>query len=193
MKRNLIAALALFPSLLLATASVADTPQQRAPSGWLLAGSSPASYESGADDQDVHANDQSAFLRSTEITEGFGTLMQQFDAKRYRGKRVQLSGFVKTQDVADGWAGLWMRVDDANGRTAEFDNMYNRRIAGSTEWTRHSIVLDVPEGAHAIAFGVLLISQGEVRVDGLSFEVVDDSVVPTSHHDGRPQNLGFEG
>ena len=169
MKRNLIAALALIPSLLLATASVADTPQQRAPSGWLLAGSSPASFESGADDQDVHANRQSAFLRSTEKTEGFGTLMQQVDAKRYRGKRIQLSGFVKTQDVADGWAGLWMRVDDGNGRMAAFDNMYSRRITGSTDWTPYSVVLDVAEDARVIAFGVLLTSQGEVRIDGLSF------------------------
>jgi hypothetical protein len=57
--------------------------------------------------------------------EGFGTLMQDFRANEYVGKRVRFSAFVKSQDL-ESWAGLWMRVDQGEGATPQvlaFDNM----------------------------------------------------------------------
>jgi hypothetical protein len=48
--------------------------------------------------------------------DGFGTLMQDFRAKQYVGKRVRFSAFVKSENV-EGWAGLWMRVDKGEGAT----------------------------------------------------------------------------
>src|SRR5450631_487339 len=41
---------------------------------------------------------------------GFGTLMQDFRADHYQGKRVRFSAFVKTEAAQD-WAGQWKRVD----------------------------------------------------------------------------------
>ena len=53
--------------------------QAAAPTGWLLAGSKPASYEVGTDAQAAYNGHPSAYLKAKEpVTEGFGTLMQDF-------------------------------------------------------------------------------------------------------------------
>ncbi|MCR8937175.1 hypothetical protein O0555_07410 [Brevibacillus laterosporus] len=36
-------------------------------------------------------------------------MMQMFQPHKYRGKRMQLTGFIQTESVT-GWAGFWMRV-----------------------------------------------------------------------------------
>jgi hypothetical protein len=48
----------------------------------------------------------------------------------YEGDTITLSGYIKTENVTDGYAGLWMRIDPE----IAFDNMYNRGITGSTDW-----------------------------------------------------------
>ena len=70
--------------VLLLTCTVAV--QAAVPSGWLLAGSKPASYEVGLDAQAAFNGHPSAYLKANEaITDGFGTLMQDFRADKYAG------------------------------------------------------------------------------------------------------------
>jgi hypothetical protein len=168
-----------------------------APKGWILAGSKPASYETGVDRATAHAGKASAVLRSRVASvDGFGTLMQTIKADRFLGKRVRLSGHVKADHVAS-WAGLWMRVDQAESKASlAFDNMQDRPIQGTTDWRRYEVVLDVPADASNIAFGILLEGIGAVWLDAVALEVVDKTV-PTTGGGGDtrpadPQNLGFE-
>ena len=86
--------------------------------------------------------------------------MQNVQADHYLGKRVRFSAFVKTERAQE-WAGLWMRVDKGT-QTAAFDNMHDRPITASTNWQKYDVVLDVPEDATGISFGVLLSGSGEV-------------------------------
>ena len=68
-------------------------------------------------------------------------------------------------------------------------------ITGDTEWTRYEIVLDVPEVATLIAFGVLISGPGDVWIDDLAFDVVDTSVPTTGAQQQpswEPANLDFE-
>ena len=166
-----------------------------APTGWLLAGSKPANYDTGVDKTTVNNGQPSAFLRSTvPSTEGFGTLMQMINAADYAGKRVRLRAWVKSQDVAD-WAGVWMRVDKES-TTFVIDNMQKRPIKGTQSWTMHDVVLDVPQGSTGIAFGILLSGTGQVWMNDVTFEVVDDSVPVTavpfqSKASDHPVNLKF--
>ena len=120
-----------------------------------VAGSRPTEYESGLDSQAVYNGHPSAYLKSKQpVVEGFGTLMQDIRADHYLGKRVRLSAFVRTEGVQD-WAGLWMRVDK-DSRQVGFDNMQDRPIKGTTTWKNYEVVLDVPQDATGIFFGVLL-------------------------------------
>ncbi|WP_440961611.1 helix-turn-helix transcriptional regulator [Paenibacillus nitricinens] len=167
--------------------------------GWQLSGSHPFNYQMGIDRRTFHQGRASGYLKSVTVvpTEGeFATMMQQFKADKYMGKRLKLSGFIKTKAVR-GFCGFWMRVDDALHDVLQFDNMSDRPIIGDTEWNHYSIVLDVPDNSAAIAFGVLLSGSGQVWIDGLQFEEVDTKV-PTTNIDfmcellDEPMNLSFE-
>jgi hypothetical protein len=179
-------AIALAACALAATAKV--------PRGWVMAGSNPELFESGVDTEQTYQGLMSAFVKSKQSSvHGFGTLMQTVLAEQYKGKRVRLSGVVKSQDVA-GWAGLWMRVDEGNSAVA-FDNMQNRSIKGTTEWQRYDVVLDVPEDATGISFGILLNGAGEVWLTSTKFDVVGADVPVTSTGERKvshgPVNLEF--
>ncbi|MCP1493586.1 AraC-like DNA-binding protein [Peribacillus frigoritolerans] len=166
--------------------------------GWNLSGSHPFNYQMGIDRETFHKGQASGFLKSVtaESKEEFATMMQQFKAENYLGKRMKLSGFLKSKGV-DGFCGLWMRVDNALHDVLQFDNMGNRPIVNDTEWNHYYIVLDVPENSAIISFGVLLSGSGQVWIDELEFEEVSIDT-PTTNIDygcdllDGPENLSFE-
>lgn len=148
------------------------------PKGWITAGSHPNSYEMSLFDEFSHSGTRCARLRSRrEAVGGFGTLMQTVSAAGYRGKRIKLTAFIKSESVAD-WAGLWMRVD-AGREFVGFDNMQNRAIKGDTDWTQYHVVLDVPEESTNISFGVLLSGTGCLWLDDFELRVVGLDVPST--------------
>jgi hypothetical protein len=169
----------------------------QAPKGWIVAGSHPKDYQMSVDREVAHGGKASARLKSIAAkTSGFGTLMQTFQAETFRGKRVRMSGYARSQDVSD-WAGLWMRVDGPRGEPLAFDNMQQRPIKATTEWTRYEIVLDVPAQAEQIACGLLLTGRGEAWMDDLKFEVVSKEILTTAQSPAKavpdaPANLDFE-
>ena len=162
------------------------------PEGWFIAGSHPRDYEAGviAEAIDVKA---AAYLRARVASIGFGTIMQQFLADLYRGNRVRFAALVRSEGV-ERWAGLWMRVDGTGKRTLAFDNMQNRAITGTTDWTPHAVVLDVPgRESTMIAFGVLLNGPGQLWITDVRVEIVGPEVRTTSGRLLRdhPINLDF--
>lgn len=166
-----------------------------APDGWYLAGSKPTNYDTGVDQQALNNGRASAFLKAKANQEGFGTLMQDFSAAEYLGKRIRFSGFVKSEGVTR-WAGLWMRVDGkTTNQPLAFDNMQDRAIKGTTGWQRYEIVLDVPEGATGIFFGILLDGPGEVWLNTTNIEAVSSAIPTTGRSANKreaPINLGFD-
>ncbi|KRG12904.1 helix-turn-helix transcriptional regulator [Lederbergia galactosidilytica] len=166
--------------------------------GWQLSGSHPFNYQIGIDRENFHKGNASGYLKSvsTQSQEEFATMMQQFKAEKYLGKRLKLSGFIKSKNV-DGFCGFWMRIDDTLGDVMQFDNMSDRPIIGDSEWNHYSIVLDVPTNSAVIAFGVLLSGSGQVWIDELKFAEVDQQT-PTTNIDfsvqllDEPVNLSFE-
>lgn len=166
---------------------------------WIVTGTAPDKYWMGMDNEVYNTGTRSATIKSTaeeyEVSE-FGTIMQQFSASKFLGKRVRFSGFVRTQDAA-GWCGLWMRVDTAFSDTLKLDNMQNRPITGTTEWNHYSCVLDVPENAAIINIGILLYGKGQVWLDNVSFREVDQNTPTTDFNvdevfSDYPENLSFE-
>jgi hypothetical protein len=167
--------------------------QAAAPNGWFVAGSKPTAYESGVATEVTYNGHQSAYLKAKmPSVEGFGTLMQDFRADHYLGKRVRFSAFVKTEGAQD-WAGLWMRVDKEAKQLA-FDNMQGRPIKGTTDWKKYDVVLDVPQEATGIFFGVLLSGSGTVWLSEAKFEIVEPNI-PTTGTEAvqklEPINLDF--
>lgn len=104
--------------------------------------------------------------RDTARKGGFGSLEMSVPAE-FKGKRVRLEGYVRTEDIKGGWAGLYMRVDG----TREFDNMEKRGITGTTDWQKYSVELALSDDADKIAIGALLVGDGKMWIDRLSLSV----------------------
>lgn len=168
--------------------------------GWIVTGTcAPQKFEAAFDREVFFKGTKSVVLKSTSTeleTGDYYTVMQQFKAKNYIGKRVRLSGFVKAKGVT-GWGGLWMRIDSITANIIKIDNMQNRPITGDTDWNHYSVVLDVPENSAIINIGMLLYGTGELWMDNVSFDIVDKNIPATdvdisSELPEEPTNLSFE-
>ena len=115
---------------------------------------------------------------------GSAMLAQSIRADAYRGKRVRLSGFLKTIGVNEGTAVLFMRVD-GEGTVQSSDFMENRPLMLTTDWARQEIVLDIPRNAVGFTYGFMLGGSGQAWLDDVQIDVVGNDV-PTT---GRPGGL----
>ncbi|MEO8855039.1 MAG: S41 family peptidase [Ginsengibacter sp.] len=88
--------------------------------------------------------------------------------EKYAGEKIKLTGYLKTENVTGGWAGLWMRIDPG----VSFDNMQQNGVKGTTAWKKYEITLDLnPEKAEQIVVGALLVGKGKVWVDNLEITI----------------------
>src|SRR5215813_6529799 len=101
----------------------------------------------------------------------FGVATGTFPLKAAAGKTIRFSGWIRTEDVKSGFAGLWWRVDGAPGTgSLAFDNMQNRGVTGTTDWQHYTIELPVAAEARNINFGALLTGTGSAWFDGFTVE-----------------------
>lgn len=150
------------------------------PTGWVQRGSHPQDYDVSLDTAIHRSGKAGASIKAKESASGFTTMMQSIKPDNYRGKRIRFSGYLKTKSVAD-HSGFWLRIDGAQmNKMLGFDNMGDRPVKGTTDWGKYEIVLDVPDNAEAIAFGVNLAGSGQVWVDDLKIEVVGKDVASTN-------------
>lgn len=89
-------------------------------------------------------------------------------SEKYNGKKITLSGYIKTENISEGYAGLWMRIDP----NIAFDNMNKNGIKGTTDWQKCSITLNMnPEKTTQIIAGGLLVGNGKMWIDDLSVSI----------------------
>jgi len=87
--------------------------------------------------------------------------------------------YAPSMPIATGWAGVWVRVDDDQGKALAFDDMRDRAVRSTTSFEWHSVVLEVPSEASVITMGVMLNGEGAVLIDELSFNAVDKGQITT--------------
>ena len=175
---------------------------RKAPPGWTKNGAKAESYLTGVDANETWGGMASAYVESLtpKVEGGFGGMMQTISADSYAGKRVRLSGWIKTADANEGGGHLWMRVDgQERGQMLGFDNMDNRPVRGTSDWQEASVVLDVPAGAKALNYGFFVSGGGKMWVNGQRIEVVAPEVPTTDMLNANrqnlpsaPRNLGFD-
>jgi C-terminal processing protease CtpA/Prc len=162
---------------ILSTSCLAASPQlnldfenieSKLPKGWNNFGDS-ANYAHSIDKELFQSDKYSVSLEFKGDKAGFRAWSYTIPAK-YQGNKVTLKGFIKTEHVSDGWAGLWMRIDP----NVSFDNMKNRGISGTTDWHQYEITLDLkPSNAKDIVIGGLLVGKGKMWVDNLELFIDD--------------------
>jgi hypothetical protein len=129
---------------------------------WSFRQTNLGSYEIGPAENQIYENQNVFTIKSIKSKiNGFGNIMKTIDATSYQGKTVKMSGYIKTENVKS-WAGLWMRADFYSTKVLSFDNMQNRGIKGSKDWTKYEVVLYVPEDVTSISYGVLLDGTGQI-------------------------------
>ena len=118
-------------------------------------------------DHTIHQNGKtSGVIESIGPNVEFNALAYKIPAD-FGGKKIKLTGYIKTENVAGGWAGLWMRVDPQ----VAFDNMKSRGITGTTDWKKYEIELDLNNNATSIIVGGILVGTGKIWVDNLTITI----------------------
>ncbi len=119
------------------------------------------------DSMHVHSGKYSLCVESTGIARNF-QMVAFVLPDNYAGKKITLSGYIKTENVTDGYAGLWMRIDP---RIA-FENMYQRGVTQTTDWERYEVSLLLkPDETEHIVVGGMLVGKGKVWFDDFSVTI----------------------
>ena len=132
--------------------------------GWTSFGD--GNYEIIFDSKNPFKDKISGSVKSISETLGYRALSYSIPVT-FAGKKVKLSGYLKTENVSDGWAGLWLRIDPDIG----FDNMRNRGVKGSTDWKKYEVELALNNRANTLVFGGLLVGKGQIWIDDLEITV----------------------
>ena len=147
--------------------------------GWFQVGFGPHDSIYSLDRKLLQTGVASACIDHRQIpSQGLSRIYQRVPVeKAWRGRHLRMRGWIKT-DGADR-AGLWFRTDVGNECT-HLDDMKDRPIEGTREWTPYDLVVAImPEATH-VAFGALLHGQGAIWLDRLEFEVVSPDVFATA-------------
>ena len=169
------------------------------PSGW-WAGITTDSYDCGIDKENSFDGTKSAFLTSIdEEIDEFASLGQACDAAPFRGKKIKMTGYAKSEKI-EGEGGFWLRIDGEkkdDGKRTEvlgFDNMQDRPIKGTTDWTKYEIEMEVPDESATLVYGAILSGKGKIWIDNISFQEVTDkgSIDTKVFITEGPTNTSFE-
>ena len=153
------------------------------PDAWVLVGQDVGDYRLRLDAEVARSGASSMRIeaRGNRRRSQWVASVQLVDATSYRGKRMRLRGYLRTDDVDSG--GLWVRVDgilEGNYAMLALDNSEDRRIEDTRDWEAREIVVDIPPEGVTILMGAMLTGDGELWVDDLSFEEVADDVPLTT-------------
>jgi erythromycin esterase len=141
-----------------------DSTPDGKPKFWMAGG---LGYQAFIDKTHVKSGEACLRLESVDTNRTFGVATSQFPIDFARGKKLRYTGTIKTEDVKDGHAGLWWRVDKDQQPAVAFDNMVDRGPEGTTDWQEYVIELEIPEDGSNINFGVILVGTGKAWFDNL--------------------------
>jgi len=131
-------------------------------------------YKVYLDSLERHSGKYSLKMEMTNesVVNGFGVFTGTFyPIEDFAGKTVEYRGWIKTKNVRNGYAGLWLRIDGADKNVLGFDNMHNRGLHGDNVWTQVSMKFEVSKDAKNINFGGLFTGEGTVWFDNLELYI----------------------
>jgi C-terminal processing protease CtpA/Prc len=122
------------------------------------------SYQISIDSTVAYSGRSSALIEFIGDTPEYKSLSFAVPAD-FVGRKLQLTGYIKTENVHDGYAGLWCRIDP----NVVFRDMRNNGVTGTTEWKKFKVLLPYnDDAAEKIVFGAILRGKGKMWIDELS-------------------------
>lgn len=154
--------------------------QDGKPKGWYF--HPQHSYLVTIDSKDVKSGESAISIEYTGDTVAFQPIFITFP-KSYEGKEITLSGYIKTENITDGYAGLWMRIDPE----IAFDNMHQNGVTGTTDWKKYEITLDMnPAKTQQIVIGGLLVGKGKMWLDDLQITIDGTDIKGAKIYEKKP-------
>ncbi len=141
------------------------------------------SYPAVVDSTIKHSGKYSLKLYNERKAANFGSCSIVIPST-FTGKQIILKGFLKTENVKNGYAGFWMRLDGVNGNVG-FDNMNKRGITGTNDWKEFSISLPFTDDVQKINVGALLVGEGTMWIDDLSLQIDGKDLSKVDHKAGK--------
>ncbi|MFK7947418.1 MAG: S41 family peptidase [Saprospiraceae bacterium] len=127
-------------------------------------------YEAIIDTETKYQGNHSIKISLTDDIENstFGAINYVIPAI-YEGKSITLKGYLKADNVKgeDAMAGIWLRIDNEDGRALEFENMGEADVKGTFDWKQFEITLPLSGQAHKIHFGAIMDGEGTIWADAL--------------------------
>jgi hypothetical protein len=164
----------------------AEASAWQVPQGWSAYQSDSGQYRVAVDRQLMFQGKPSLSVLSL-VSEPSGSVVveQEFDAQRYRGGRVRLSGYLRSASLVTQAA----LVLTADGGGLESPLSGAATISGTKPWQRHDVVMDIPASAGIIRMAVTLTGPGSLWAANMAFERVSPETPLTTPQ--RPRNLSF--
>lgn len=151
--------------------------------GWFKYGSMPNDYTIGIDKGGgVNGTNAGTVISVNNKAKGFGALTQNFNAEKYLGKRIRITCYMRSKDLKH----RSLFFSGAYGSTQKsfvYGNNHKSPLKGTKDWTKYEVVMDVPADATFITIGAELWGAGEIWLDNVSIEIVDNSVPATTFKD----------
>ena len=168
MKKSLILIPILFVSLILK----AQTPknldfeiiENNKAKDWAIIGSE--DYSASIDSITVKSGNYAGMLSSNDKDANVKAWAYTIPAN-FEGGQIKLTGYIKTENVSSGHAGVWMRLDPNIGA----DIMEDKGITGTTDWKKYEITLDLTRETESITIGGILVGKGKMWVDDLEITI----------------------
>ena len=135
------------------------------PDDWFVWGD----YQIEKDSVTNYSGKYASKISSGEIGGSFGSIAYKIPA-RYKGRTLKLEGYIKTENVTNGFAGLLLRVDGLAGSLA-FNNMKRQQLSGTNDWEQYKVFVRFPENAKTIYVGGILTGNGTAWFDDLKLKV----------------------
>jgi pimeloyl-ACP methyl ester carboxylesterase len=133
-------------------------------------------YKCVADTLVKHGGNQSLLIEQTDVNNAssFASIVNVIPG-RYIGKEIEFRAYLKFQGV-DNFAGILIRIDDANHKTLQFNSLQPQGISGTRDWQLYSIKTPLPPTAQWIFVAAILGGPGKLWVDDGQVLVDDKDV-----------------
>lgn len=163
------------------------TAAKRHPRFWRVEGPNLEDCELSVDESTLYNGQRTCLLRNDSKSESDNpaVMIQTMGAVGYRGKRIQFSAKVKTENLI-GEVRLFLKVLDSVPKIIIEDDMDGRGVSGTNEWTSLKIVIDVPMEARYINYGAALTGRGHFWIADLAVSEVRKDVPLTEHGISNP-------
>lgn len=96
---------------------------------------------------------------------------------------IELVGFIKIENIENGFGNLWIRLEDNSNNTVGFADLHDKNITDNNDWKEFSIKIINPSNlADEFTIGVSLNGTGKIWVDDLHLKIDGESFEAISKH-----------